>query len=510
MATALATPATPKPARKRKSAFRPSKYQKGIFTWITNGSGDGIVNAVAGSGKTTTLVQAAKLLTEDALFVAFNKHIAEELQTKLGGTSMTAKTIHGVGMGCLTRALGRTQLDGSKYRKLARSYSDTATRIPLADRKKLTDTLTKLADFARLTLANISDQDAMLSMMAHYGVDVTDERVLNAALSLLPALLKQGERQAEQSKIIDFTDMLWLPTLWKLTPPQFGFVFVDECQDLNRAQLELVLRCRRDGGRMLFVGDPRQSIMGFAGADNESFWNIKQRTNAHELPLSICYRCPASHVALAQEIVPQIEARPKAPVGTIADITEAQVPAIVQAGDMILCRLTAPLIETCIGLIRKRIPARVRGRDLGKQLTNIVQAVEKLPGYTWERFGEYLTDYEDDQTWKLSQREGSESQVQSLTDRCAAVRVCWQEFGSASASALCAEIEALFSDDHMGVMLSTVHRAKGLENRRVFILKPEKLPLVWPKQQEWEAEQEDNIKYVALTRATEALYWVVA
>ena len=66
----------------------------------------------------------------------------------------------------------------------------------------------------------------------------------------------------------------------------------------------------------------------------------------------------------------------------------------------------------------------------------------------------------------------------------------------------------MFSDSRSSVVLSTVHRAKGLEERRVFVLRPDQLPLRWQNQQKWELEQEYNLKYVSTTRAKEALFFV--
>ena len=57
-------------------------------------------------------------------------------------------------------------------------------------------------------------------------------------------------------------------------------------------------------------------------------------------------------------------------------------------------------------------------------------------------------------------------------------------------------------------MLSTVHKAKGLEADRIFLLNPDEMPLKWHNQQEWELQQERNIKYVALTRAQSELYFM--
>lgn len=89
------------------NSFIPSSYQEAIFDWIVKGRGDAVVQAVAGSGKTTTIIEAAKLLKSDrAVFLAFNKHVAQQLQTRLGNT-MTAKTIHSIGLATLRQAINK-------------------------------------------------------------------------------------------------------------------------------------------------------------------------------------------------------------------------------------------------------------------------------------------------------------------------------------------------------------------------------------------------------------------
>lgn len=189
-------------------------------------------------------------------------------------------------------------------------------------------------------------------------------------------------------------------------------------------------------------------------------------------------------------------------------IEEVQIGDRVQPGDMIICRLTAPLVKICIQLIEHRMSARVRGRDIGEQLNAIVRAVTEQPMYRWPDFGRWLDIYESRQLDKLAQREGSEGQIESLRDRVEAVRVCYQSFEVESVDQLMQGIERPFNDDEPNITLSTVHKAKGLENDRIFVLYPEKLPLVWEGQQDWEYTQEMNLRYVALTRAKKAMIFV--
>jgi DNA helicase-2/ATP-dependent DNA helicase PcrA len=65
----------------------------------------------------------------------------------------------------------------------------------------------------------------------------------------------------------------------------------------------------------------------------------------------------------------------------------------------------------------------------------------------------------------------------------------------------------IFSDDQVGVVFSSVHRAKGLEAKRVYILSPELMPHKMATKP-WELEQERNIEYVAITRTLSELVYV--
>ena len=61
------------------------------------------------------------------------------------------------------------------------------------------------------------------------------------------------------------------------------------------------------------------------------------------------------------------------------------------------------------------------------------------------------------------------------------------------------KIKTIFTDEIEGICLSTVHKIKGLEANRVFIVRPDLLPL--PNVRSWQAIQEKNLEYVAITRA---------
>jgi superfamily I DNA/RNA helicase len=532
----------------RTARFEPSEYQSAIFNWIPSGTGDAIVNAVAGSGKTTTLTEASKLLPDraSAIFCAFNAHIVKELTKRLNG--MECKTIHSIGLSTLARHFDKQPVvDGNKYRNLVRKESwQLAEQMPTVNRGEIVSALGDLVELCMVTLTNALDfispaaarvidsnsnavsQNALESLqtlVSHFGLTLPCP-IVNLAPSVA-VVLANGILLAHEDHVISFSDMLWLPWVWGLQPRTYDWVFVDECQDLNRAQLEMVLKLRGsrrlDGphsfaiGRMIFVGDPRQAIYGFSGADAASYANIKERTQATEFPLSVSYRCPVLVVREAQAIVPGIQPRPGAPLGTVRWISENELYANVKEGDLLLCRMTAPLIATCLDLIRQKVPARVRGKDIGKMLVKTVQIVAGRRDFEFATFPQHLHGYTTEQIKKLSGRDDAESQVERLWDISQALTACFDglnqndpfEFDrNLPVNSFIDFIHSLFSDDRPGVWLSTVHKAKGLEAERVFILRPEKLPLVWRGQQAWEMEQEMNLKYVAITRSLDELVYV--
>lgn len=491
-----------------------SPDQNRIFVTGLNGERRHIIiGAAAGSGKTTTLVELSLRIAQDEryknariVFLAFGKAIVEELDSRLSGNAC-AKTINRAGNAAVYSALKKTQLDDRKYKKLATKWVDeNGKQFDPAERNAIAASLYKLADFARKTLVDTSSVPALREMCLHFDIELEYPSLLFQAL---PLILQRGQDMARRDKVIDFVDQIWLPIVWNLPMSKYDFVLVDECQDLSACQLALVKKMLSPTGRAIFVGDRFQSIMGFSGADNRSFDNIKAEMDAIELPLSVCYRCPSSHLRLAQMIVPEIQPRPNAPEGEIVDLKpDEDLSKIVQGGDLILCRLTAPLISQCIKLIKERVSAKVRGRSIGEDLIALLEKIGRIEGFDYANVVRHLQDYLEKQVDLLRQKEADESIVESLMDRVECLQVCASNFPATSIEELSKSIEGLFSDDRPTVWLSTVHRAKGLEANRVFVLKPEKLPLRWKNQQGWQFEQEKNLCYVAVTRAKGTLYFL--
>jgi ATP-dependent exoDNAse (exonuclease V) beta subunit len=131
-------------------------------------------------------------------------------------------------------------------------------------------------------------------------------------------------------------------------------------------------------------------------------------------------------------------------------------------------------------LLASKIPARVRGREMVSDLTALARKVaRRVP---WQRFPVAVTTYEEREVARMVREEVDEEQILGVQDRCAVLRVCFRSFGARSIDALCDEINALFDDSDAYVSLSTIHRAKGLEAERVFVVEANVLPLRWTAQ----------------------------
>jgi len=490
------------------AGVRPSPYQEAIFEQVLHGQGDLIVRAVAGAGKTWTITQAARLLylTPRANFrlalASFNVHIRKTLADRLSSTDAIVNTIHGIGYSCLKKTygarIGRAQLD--KYSWLTRDAWKNSGQPLTPSSTETIYALEQAVNLARLSLLNMSDLNAIDQLNRHYGLDLPD-----AAYPLIAPIVERGMQLLVDKGLHDFTDMLYAPNRLDLQPHPSDYLFIDECQDLSPAQLALILRCRKENGRLIFVGDPDQSIQGFAGSDVNAYWNIKEQTEATELPLSICYRCPSSHLELARKLVHDIQPRPDAPLGRLELLPEIELPTLVQPGDLIIGLLTAPLVKWCIRLIGLKMNARIRGLELGQELVQLLQRISRRDDFDFYQLEESIDRYQFDQTTYYSSRKRGKELLELNNDKCQALLTCQEAYQSDSLESLSQAISSLFSDEQPAVWLSTIHRAKGLENPTVFILEPHKIPLRWDDQQDWEWKQELNLRYVAVTRSQDRL-----
>ncbi len=493
---AKATPA-PAPVGPKRT---PSIYQQAIYDWITTGTGNAVVEAVAGSGKTTTMVDALERTTGRVLFTAFNAAIAAELATRAPG-HVTVSTLHSLGFRAVKKAFpGATvDKDGSKVDEIVMAEFPPVMDAQGDKNMPVRKVAVKLISLAKATLVDATNLSAVENMADRFGVECDDANDLRRVVQVLNRMLTLCKNDTTR---VDFDDMVWFPVRLGLAVERFDWVMVDETQDMNANQLELVMMARKPGARTVCVGDRFQSIYGFRGADTQAMPNIVARLEAKVFPLSITYRCPVSHVAMAQALVPAIQARPGAPEGTIGDLMLDKALELMKTGDLVMCRTNAPLVRVAFSLIRQGRKAIIRGREIGTGLISLIRKIAGKPPCSTPELVTRMAEYLAREVAKLT---AAKKSTATLMDKVETINVLAE--GTATVAEIVAKIEAVFSDADAGVVCSSVHRAKGFEADRTFIVSPELMPHPSAKKA-WEIEQENNIKYVALTRAKLEMYFV--
>lgn len=496
--------------------FTPSIYQNKIFDFIQKGVGNAVINAKAGSGKTTTLVEAMKLIPskEKVLFVAFNKAIEQELSKRLVGyDNVDIRTYHGLGFALLRNNLGKnnkinviehkytTFINNNIHILAPDSYS-----LSREDMRLFKSNLKQIVDYARFNLAESISE--IKGICKKYGITP----VLNEP-EIVPTILNWGKNHLSD---IDYTDMIWLCIEREIKTRTFkyDYIFIDEAQDSSIMQQALIKKCFKRGSRFIAIGDEYQCINAFAGADQDAFKKMQNEPNTQILTLPITYRCPKNIVNfVCRTTGVEIEAADNAIDGSINFKVNPYDP---KNNDMVLCRNTAHLVKLYMRYNRVNKKSYLKGRNIGETFKTLLHQTNQeylskdmITDGVFPRLYERLfdminkeiamtgVDYEDVvNTRIIADFIDSIKALEALSEG-----IIWKDD-------LIRKIDTIFTDDEKdGVCLSTIHKAKGLEADNVFILCPSLMPSKHAKK-EWEKIAEENLRYVAITRAKKTLNFI--
>ena len=359
-----------------------------------------------------------------------------------------------------------------------------------------------------------------------------------------------GEEQGEQVTKARYAhlDEIFMPLrlnlpIWRT----YDLVVCDEVQDMSALQHRLLGMLVKDGGSVVFVGDRRQSLYGFNFALATSMDLAQEVYGCESYPMTVCWR---QSDALAQDVrtilgtldgEATIYADHKSPIGLIPDWRVGNHTVVahrddlarnVEHGDMVLCRLAAPLAGEFRKVIRMGKLAQIAGGgDLqswferlwdGNHCNMVHNGEERSPISAFDsNMADYLQRLYDR---LLRKHAGDEDAVEDdsdwtdANDYCEAlsaiVGLYHTTTSEPSSKGFLDYLESIFVDPHGDgenyVMFSTVHRAKGLERDTVHIIgdrvgkEDEPQPcFMFPFSMHTEDDvwQERNNIYVAFTRA---------
>lgn len=329
-----------KPVEKKKQ--EPSPYQVAILSDYKDTQKNIMVNALAGTGKTTTLLQLAKLRKpgEKWIYVVFNKKNQVEGERKFKPFGIPVYTVHsylntilkkGAEQGSIqyttdflpedirrkNKELRKNQqflieqklwkiVDKSMAEVAAENPGDAIPKNHLYEKGKyFIRKLTSLAQAYSVAPDDASTEKVLQILHEHnippklytqeeaakarmnYGALVDYSLYMAASASralyyLLPENCPPELKEYEQYR--SFDDTLWFASINNnLDFSGYDVALVDEVQDFNLCQINMLKKMSDAGTRIIAVGDPYQSIYRFRGADSKSFNRVAEVLHAAPL-----------------------------------------------------------------------------------------------------------------------------------------------------------------------------------------------------------------------------------
>lgn len=487
-----------------------SHYQERIFSELISTNKHIAIKATAGAGKTFCLVEASKLIPHGkrGLFVAFNKHIVNELKEKIGN-SFECSTMHSLGFGAIAKHYpGTVTLKENKQIDFI---------LPLLEREKNNrkkwSTIYEVDRVMKLVRSTMTPpkKEEIEKFLENYAIDLEEEQI-----SILIRAMNNFYRKNEETDYslqIDFIDMIELCVRNKeIRVPQYDYVYHDEIQDFSALDRAFLSRFVKPiTGRKVMVGDNRQAIYGFRGSDMHSFDNFANQPNTITLPLSISYRCPKAVVREAKKIYPEIEENSEGKEGIVrkGKLEEAQ------DGDFVLCRNTRPLIDAFMQLVKMGKKAYIVGKEMEKGLMALLvnypdtENKEEIEAYFVELLNKKIKQIQDKAGKKLISPK-NHPQFSVLSEKIEILRMLFEQFNNLSEVETF--IETVFDDEERdGIRLLTIHKSKGLEAERVFFIEKYEGKKLIPSDYavtEDQKTQERNLLFVCLTRSKNELIYL--
>lgn len=419
---------------------RISEHQKAVEDAFLKTDDNVMLNALAGTGKTTMLRHLASYKDpgEKWLYLVFNKKNQVEASTGKGkfpdGVEvLTSHSFLGrvLGKSADIGAMPRTELWDKKGERLPRILDDVLEddeTFPKPLKYAAKKTIKQIASLAKANAVVPDDPGArgqLMDIIKRYQIDTdlstekhaSDEdwgpKLVEKTLEALHYSLP-GNGQGEYAKSRDHDDTLWYAaTQAGVSWPRYDVVLADEVQDFNRCQTIMLQKLREAGARVVAVGDPNQALYLFRGADANAFDNVQGVVSEGERggttkSLPVNYRSGRKIIDYVNENTHVKDLR--AGVSFEGEVTEGMEydQAISKLSDewrgsgkladqtAFVARSNRPLVDAALDLLQNDVDFQIIGRDFSNEL---VQVVEKLTGKgAWAKhfsIGEFSSRMQD-------------------------------------------------------------------------------------------------------------------
>ncbi len=501
------------------------EQEAAINSFLSEASPNLAINAVAGSGKTHTLVILNRGLIEQGeipeqiLNLSFAKRDALAFQARMPQGTVN-KTAHALGLAAWAKAQdARPLVSGLKPWKIADKLKLKINK-DFPDFSRLLSLLKASAVVPATIPYNFSPVAQELTLETIEGIinanaldcgDFTSHQVCDymhdaLTMSIELAMGKAPTDLSGGKPFIDFDDMIYMPVLFGGIFPTYNYIICDEIQDFSPLQREMIVCMCGEETRFVGVGDPHQAIYGFRGATAAGFLAFVELFSCKVFPLSVSFRSDRDIITQAQTLVPHIQAREDADRGVLCLAYGAWNSEEIETGDVILCRNNKPLVSIFYSLVTQGIPAKILGKDIGKVL---ISRVKKFPkGLTQSKFLAFCNAWGQDEYNKASAKNQG-AKAAAVLEQAGIFRTIAENLAGdySIQERVISQLSSMFSDDIAPVTLSSIHKAKGNEWNRVWLLDPHLIPSKYAIKS-GHTEQEYNLLYVAYTRAKHAFYQI--
>jgi len=548
--------------KKTVKTFNWNEQQKTVLQCGLEGTENLMISACAGAGKTTLMTGITSQLPSNRTtetgekkdyrikIMTFNRHLIDALN-KSGklpkGNRITASTTTATAKGILNRwvktrdttaeiIIDRDDKICEKYcYQVAQEFNcfheeyETLKNEDYAELlypvipetigeeevKPIAKLVYNISSLCRKNLTQVSASNylALKELTEHYNLEPDDYAIaLNdghyLVLSLLVlSVLNHLTVRFYTKYECHFDTMLWLIEELDLYPTPKEIIVVDEAQDSNKAHIRLYERFTQVGARLIAVADKNQAIMGFTGADTEAWETFRKTFHAKEMTLDYTFRCGQIITQLAAYFHPTIKAAPDNPKGRILTISPNEAQTLVQPKDFVLARFIAPLIGWHIWLKQEGKTSKIRGFELAEELIKYARRFEENGSFNYR----LCLQGSKERVLELT-AQGKDQAADKIRDYYRALHNAYysQKAEFPELRAFSQHISTFFEqseEETNQIILSTIHRAKGDEADTVFLLECNHLLYQQTRNQCME-RQEENLVYVAITRAKKNLYLV--
>ncbi|MGX1562172.1 UvrD-helicase domain-containing protein [Streptomyces sp. NPDC055506] len=450
-----------------------------------------VLQAGAGTGKTSTLSLLAASTNRRGRYLAFNKDVARDASARFT-RSVTCRTAHATAYAALGhRFAHRLNSPRQPAWKVGQALGVTSS-VRIGDHEishralshSLLRTVTRFCHSADRTLASHH-------VPTLRGLSGPDEHAQLAEVVLPFAVKAWGDLQNPEQGVVRFEHDHYLK-MWALTEPRIDadFLFLDEAQDTNPV-LEQVFAAQRAHTQLVMVGDSAQAIYGWRGARD-----VMTGFDANHLTLTRSFRFGP----LLAEQANRWLAFTDAPIRLTGTETIPTKVGLVTSPDAVLCRTNIGAMTEVMKLLAAghRV-ALTRG---GQTLVALAMAAQDLKAGRRTAHPELVLFASWGELQEYADHDPAGRDLQPFVELV-------DQHGP---EAIIAAVHALTDESKADVTVSTAHKAKGREWPSVKIADDFPPPPDSDRQDDCgrpipEAvnETDARLAYVAVTRARSRL-----